>query len=172
MGHWALVKLAISVASRGGWRDALIGHADRCPSCRRWLAGREEARKALIQAEDAGRREDLWPRLERVLNAKSAASEKSSAARAPALRRRTSFWRWAAAAGGIGVAAAIVFFLGSHSLRPGPEPKIPVAPASDSLRILSASVAGRPAEMYVVEALEDRMILVWVERKEKEGERS
>lgn len=172
MGHWALVKLGVRVLPGGKWRNALIEHVDGCPSCRARLVGRDEARSLLVQAEDVGGPETIWLRIDQVLRAESVASEKPSTARAPARRDRASWWRWAAAAGGIGFAAAIVFFIAGDMLRRGTPAGFPPPPALDSLRIISARVAGRPADIYVVHVPEGRMNLVWMESQQEKGERS
>lgn len=174
MGHWALVKLAVSLLPRGKWRDVLIRHAEDCPGCRTRLAGRNEARGVLVQAEDFGRPEKIRPRVELVLSSEPITSGRPSVSPASAGRRRSFPWRWAAVAGGIGVAAAITLFL----LIPGDRlwraagPGVPAVPAADSLRILSARIADRPAELYIVDIPEDRMTLVWMGQQPEKGERS
>jgi len=173
MGHWALVKLAVWILPNGKRRDAIIEHVDGCPSCGARLAGRNEARGVLVKAEDVGGPENIWPRVEHVLNTESSASVRPSAIRISAGRRRLFPWRWAAVAGGICVAAAITLLVvPGVRLRRAAGPGFPAVPTSESLRILSASVAGRPAELYVVDVPEDRMTLVWFERQPEKGERS
>jgi hypothetical protein len=164
MGHWALVKRMVSVLPRGGWRDALIRHAEGCPACRTRLAGRDEARGVLVQADQIGRLEKIWPFVEKGI------SRESRPAKRP--RRGPRLWLWAAAAGGIGVAAAMGFLILGNGSSGGVERRFAAVPAADSLRILSASVAGRPADLYVVDIPEDRMTLVWMGQQPEKGERS
>jgi len=165
MGHWALVKLAVSVSPRGWSREAALRHIDRCPSCRSRLAGLEEAQRVLIQAEDVGRLDEIWPSVAKPVPADPAFGQRET-------RRGARLLRWAAAAGGIGGAVAVILLALGVLVPRGVEYASGAAPPAGLLRISAASVAGRPAELYVVEVPEDRMILVWVEKQSEKGEHS
>jgi len=174
MGHWALVKLAVSVFPRGKVRDAVFRHVDRCPSCQARLVDREAARKWLVQADQLSGLDGIWPAVRKAMDmspAPTAVAERGAAflsappPSGPALR----FLRWAAAAGGIVGAAALILLALSAFGPMGVDYAAGTVPPSDPLQIQSASIAGRPADAYVIEIPEDRMILVWVEPRPRKG---
>jgi len=168
MGHWVLVKFAVSVLPPGRGREAAFRHIDRCPACRERLVGLEEARRVLIQAENVGCLDEIWPFVDNEMKAHPVPAGRAFEKRER--RRGSRLWRWAAAAGGIaGAVAVILLALGVLAPR-SVNYASGAVPPTDSLRILSASVAGRPAELYVVEVPEDQMILVWVEKQSDKGD--
>lgn len=163
MGHWALVKLAVSVLPRGWSREAVLRHIDRCPTCRSRLVGPEEAQRVLIQAEDVGRLDGIWPSVEKEMRAKLLPADRAFGQRET--RRGSALLRWATAAGGIGGAVAVLLLALSVLVPRGVKYASGAAPPVGLLRISAASVAGGPAELYIIEVPEDRMILVWVDKQ-------
>jgi hypothetical protein len=170
MGHWALVKFAVLVLPRGRGREAVLRHIDRCPTCRARLVGMEEARRVLIQAENVGRLDEIWASVDKAMKAKPVPAGRAFERRER--RRGSRLLRWAAAAGGIGGAVAVILLALGVLVPRGVDDASGAAPPADSLRIFTASIAGRPAELYVVEAPEDRMIFVWAEKQPEKGELS
>jgi hypothetical protein len=170
MGHWALVKFAVSVLPRGRGREreAAFRHIDHCPTCQERLVGLGEARRVLIQAENVGRLDEIWPSIDKAIKAKPAPAAR--AFERSERRRGSRLWRWAAAGGIAGAVAVILLALGVLAPRSVNYVSGAARPA-DSLRILTASGAGQPAELYVVEVPEDQMILVWVEKQSDKGDR-
>ncbi|MBN1940156.1 MAG: hypothetical protein JW843_11250 [Candidatus Aminicenantes bacterium] len=177
MGHWALVKFAVSILPRGGIRDAVFGHVDRCPSCQARLVGREDARRWIVQAGQVGGLDGLWPAIRESLDSGpvprpsvqgSAAFQAASPLHGPGSR----LLRWAAAAGGVAAAVLAVAAVVTLVVPQGVDLAGAASPSPDSLRIVSASVGGRPAETYIIEIPEDRMVLVWFEPSASRGERS
>jgi hypothetical protein len=177
MGHWALVKLAVSVLPRGGIREAILRHVDRCPACQARLIGRADARRWLVQADQVGGQDGLWPAVRKALDqatASRAAVQGSAAFRAapPPPGPKSRALRWAAAAGGIGAAVLAVLTVLTLFLPRGVNLAEAADASPDPLRIVSASIGGGPAETYIIEIPEDRLVLVWFEPKSNRGESS
>ena len=174
MGHWALTKLAVRVLPRGKAREAVFRHIDRCPACQARLVGREDAKRFLVQGGDIGGLDGLWPAVHKARKAQSCLAQESAAriVTSPSPDSGNRVLRWAVAVGGIGAAAVATLLILSVTSPRGVGFAAGAALPADSLRIQSASVAGKPAEAYIIEIPENRMILVWVEPKAEKGERS
>jgi len=174
MGHWALIKLAVRVLPRGRAREAVFRHIDRCSACQARLVGREEAKRWLVQAGDIGGLDGLWPSIRKAIKSQPCLARESAARieTSPSPGAGSRILRWAAAAGGIGAATAATALILSLISPRGVGFASGAVPPADPLRIQSASIAGKPAETYIIEIPEHRMILVWVEPKAEKGERS
>lgn len=176
MGHWAIIKSAVSILPRGRLREAVFRHVDACPACQARLIGREDARKCLVQADQIGGLDKIWPAVCTAIKAgpdPRLAVRGGTAFRAAAHPRpKGRTLRWAAAAGGIAGAAAAIIFVTALIIPRGVNFAGAADPSPDPLRILSASIGGLPAETYIIPIPEDRMILVWFEPKPDKGERS
>jgi len=135
------------------WRGYLIEwHRDRCPRCQAGLAGREEARRLLVRAEDIASGLDLWPRARKAI-AGGAGTLKPAAA-APRL-----IWRIALSYAGAVLLAVFVlwFFRSGISVRTGP-----AAASQDSrIRINYLRVGGEPATAYIYQPSGTDLVVVW-----------
>jgi|GEM_PF-1658313 len=177
MGHWALVKLAVSVLPRGGLREGVLRHVETCPACQTRLIGREDARRFLVQADQIGGLDGLWPAIRKAMDAGPASRPVVQGGAAyrtssPPSRPKRRFLRWAAATGGLGGAVLAVLTILALVVPRSVDFAGAAESQSDPLRIVSASVGGRPAETYIIEIPEDRMILVWVEPRSEKGGQS
>jgi len=162
LGHAEVVGILFRLVRFRRFRDRVWRHIDNCPSCQARLAGREDARRVLFRADDAGGLDGLWPAVRRAISAESTRPVPASAfTAAPAVRRNA--WRWAAAAGGLAAAAlltaGLVRTFMSGTVR---SPNLPGA--NGGLRIEYARIAGEPAQTIIVHEKDPEMIIVWVEK--------
>jgi hypothetical protein len=139
-----------------GLKDRMISrHMGRCPSCRESLASREEIRRILVQEEDIGGLDGLWPGMEGKLNRPARRDSRSG-------RRKGWILGFTAAGALAGVFAGVLVFnifltRFSPSLRQG-----------GSFEIHHIRVDNRPARTFIVKPPESDMILVWAEKSPKE----
>jgi hypothetical protein len=151
-----------------------LRHVEKCPACQARLIGREDARRWLVQADQIGGLDGLWPAIRKAMDAgpaPRAVAQGGAAflASSPPSRPKLRFLRWAAATSGLGGAALAILTILALVVPRGVDFAGAADPQHDSLRIVSASVAGQPAETYIIEIPENRMILVWIEPRSEKG---
>jgi len=153
MGHSGILDVLVRVLPLAVWKAAVVRHMEECPSCRRRLAGREEVRRLLVQAEDLGDLSGIWPSVRRRLG--SARRD----VRAGAASHRSLLWRWTAALGGSAAAALLIIGLLGYLGTPEPGG----GPDGSGFRLAYARIGGRPAGTVVFQPADADMIVVWVE---------
>jgi TonB family protein len=68
MRHAKWIDLFYAVLPFHAWKISLLGrHIEGCPECASRLVTREEARRALVQTEDLGDLDAVWPAVQKAL---------------------------------------------------------------------------------------------------------
>ena len=108
MRHSKIIDILYAAASFSLWKDALLRrHIEKCEACSSRLASREEARGILVQPEEVGPLDSLWPAVRSEILIKPVPDLASNAG----YRFSRSAWRWASAAAGLLVAVLATFWL-------------------------------------------------------------
>ncbi len=134
------------------WRDFLIRrHIQECPECQKKLAGVEEVKPFLIQEEEVGGLEGLWPEIKTKLS-----QEKRKKLRP--LRPRL---RWAFRAVGLFVAiAAGIWLYRIFTLDKSPLKESLV----ERFQINYIRIEDKPARAFLFQPHDSEMIFVWAEK--------
>jgi anti-sigma factor RsiW len=167
MDHSGIVEFFCRVLPVPAWKSGLAGHLESCPACAARLAGKDEVRRILVQAEDLGGLDEIWPAVKRAMAPDSGPGRPAGTPLSrPGLRGKSGrpAVRWAAAGCGLALAAALlvgtVRYLGHPS----------ASGAGDSMAetggfiLHSARIENEPANAYIIHPRDDGMVVVWVEK--------
>ncbi len=163
MSHSGIVELLYRLVPLRVVRARLAAHAEKCPACAGFLADRDEVKQVLVAAADLGRLKDIWPAIRAGETADGPGTFKAD----PHVHyrsARTSARVWGRlAAVGAGISAAVIMtvftvdYFGAGSIqRNGPA-------ARPGFELHYARIGPNPADTFVVESPEDRMVLIWFE---------
>jgi len=159
MGHSILTDLIYRILPFRAWKGWLLrNHTEGCPGCRKRLVSREEARLLLVQADEVGDLDRLWPSIKERLRDKAKKDEKNLSSR-PAMAKM-----WRLAATGITVlliAAAVNFWL---IRRPRPETPIQGGPSpaeTEQVQIHYVKIDNEPAQTFIFQPRDSNIIIVW-----------
>jgi anti-sigma factor RsiW len=169
MGHSGIVELLYRILPVPAWKSGLARHMENCPACSARLAGRDEVRRVLVQAEDLGGLDDVWPAVKRALGPVAGGGRPNAIPLSrPALKNKSvrpaPAVRWAAAGCGLVLAAALLVGTVRYLGHPG------ASGAGDSLAetsgfiLHSARIENEPANTYIIHPQDDGMVIVWVEK--------
>jgi hypothetical protein len=162
MPHFKLMDLFYRLAPFPSWKAGLLrGHIEKCPECGRRLAGREEARRVLVQVRDVGDLDRLWPAIsDRIRGIRPSLEPDLGPARevAPTLK---GGWRLAAAAAGMSLAVvltlALVNFFRSPSISGGG-----IAQGeTDQVQIHYVRIDNEPARTFIFKPHDSDVVIVW-----------
>ncbi|MBM3293981.1 MAG: hypothetical protein FJY82_05585 [Candidatus Aminicenantes bacterium] len=162
LGHAEVVGFLFRLVRFRRLRDRIWRHIESCPSCQARLAGREDARRVLFRADDAGGLDGLWPAVRRAISDAAVKPVPASAFTAAPSGRRNA-WRWAAAVGGLAAAALLTVGI-IRTFMSGTVRAPAFAGANGGLRIEYARIAGQTAQTIIVREKNPDMIIVWVEK--------
>lgn len=169
MRHSEIVELLYRLSPVPAWKSGLARHMENCPVCSARLAGREEVRRALVQAEDLGGLDDVWPAVKREMGpvAGGGRSDAIPLSR-PALKAGQSLHapalRWAAAGCGLALAAALLVGIVRYLGHPGASGSGDSMAETSGFILHSARIENEPANTYIIHPKDNGMVVVWVEK--------
>jgi len=142
---------------------------ESCPACSSRLAGKDEVRRVLVQAEDLGDLDDFWPAVKRAMGP---ASERTRSVETPLSRaalKNKSFRparavRWAAAGCGLALAAALLVGTVRYLGHPDASGSGDSMAETGGFILHSARIENEPANTYIIHPQDDGMVVVWVEK--------
>ncbi|NIM58765.1 MAG: hypothetical protein GTO16_07445 [Candidatus Aminicenantes bacterium] len=133
------------------WQDFLLQkHIQNCPACQENLASLEETKSLLIQGEDVGGLEDLWPKVKLKL----AEQERKE--------RFFQVQRLAWAVGAAFLVLAIVLGIWFYQLTP--RGKTPEEDIISPFQIKYIRIYDQPARTYIFQPQDSNMIIIWAEK--------
>ncbi len=133
------------------WQDVLLKkHIQNCPACQENLASPEEIKSLLIQGEDVGGLEGLWPKVNMQLTKEK---KKEKLFRLP---------RWAWAVGAAFLLLAIVLGIWFYQLTPSG--KTPEEDITSPFKIKYIRIYDQPARTYLFQPHDSNMIIIWAEK--------
>jgi len=167
-GTLGIVELLYRLLPIPAWKAGLARHMESCPACSQRLAGREDVRRVLVQADDLGGLDKIWPAVKRG----SARTWKRSARpgsgyRAPLSRPRPAARSDRPLGGGL-----VRFGLGDRALvgtvrylgRPDVSGGGDSLAETDGFVLHSARIENEPAKTYIIHPPDDGMIVVWLKK--------
>jgi hypothetical protein len=142
---------------------------ENCPECSARLAGREEVRRVLVQAEDLGGLDDIWPAVKRAMGpASGAARSVETPLSRPALKNKSvrpaPAVRWAVVGSGLALAAALLVGTVRYLGHPGASGAGDSIAETNGFILHSARIENEPANTYIINPPDDGMVVVWVEK--------
>lgn len=160
MEHAKIIDFLYRILPVHSWKDRILGgHMDRCPACRGRLVSREDARRVLVQAEEIGDLEHLWPSIQNKLANKDK-KEGMGMVTKPAM---VKMWRLAAA--GIAVllvAAALNFWLLQKPRPEGTAASGGLGPAkTEQVQIHYVRIENEPAQTFVFQPRDSNIVIIW-----------
>ena len=169
MGHSGIVELLCRVLPVPAWKSGLARHMENCPACSKKLAGREDVRRVLVQAQDMGGLDDIWPAVKRGISPASAAGRTAGAPFSGAALKTTPVRpapavRWAAAGCGLALAAALLVGTVRYLGNPDASGSGDSMAETSGFILHSARIENEPANTYIFHPQDDGMVIVWVEK--------
>lgn len=134
------------------WRDFLIRiHIQKCSLCQTRLAGVEDVKSVLIQENEVGNLEGLWPSVRRKLNKEEREERRIYKPR----------WRWAFAVAVflVVVISGIWFY---HIFTPKKSPS--GEELVERFQINYIRIEEKPASAFLFQPKDSDMIFVWTEK--------
>jgi len=159
MGHSILIEFIYRIFPFRSWKGWLLRHhMEGCPGCRKRLVSREEARLLLVQADEVGDLNRLWPSIKERLGEKAKKDEKNLSSK-PAMAK---MWRLAAAAVAILLIAAGVNFWLLRKPRPDtPLQGGPISAETEQVQIHYVKIDNEPAQTFIFQPRDSNIIIVW-----------
>ncbi len=169
MGHSEIVEFLFRILPVPAWKSGLAGHMESCPACSTRLAGRDEVRHVLVQAEDLGGLDDIWPAVKSAMALDSGSGRPDGApVSSPVLRtkpgRPAPAVRWALAGSGLALAAALLVGTIRYLEHPGASGARDSVAETGGFILHSARIENEPANIYIIHPRDDGMVVVWVEK--------
>jgi hypothetical protein len=162
MGHSILIELIYRILPFRAWKGWLLrNHMERCPGCRKRLVSREEARLILVQADDVGDLDRLWPSIKDRLGEKAKKSEKSALSK-PAMAKMGLLAAPAVAV--LLIAAAVNFWLFQ---KPRPDTPLQGGPSpaeTEQVQIHYVKIDDEPAQTFIFQPRDSNIIIIWAGR--------
>ncbi len=146
-----MVNFLFSIFPFKIWQNFLLQkHIQNCPACQENLASLEETKSLLIQEEEVGGLERLWPKVKLQLTKEK---RKERLFRLP---------RWGWAVGAAFLLIAIVLGIWFYQL--APPGKTPEEDITSPFQIKYIRIYDKPARTYLFQPQDSNMIIIWAEK--------
>jgi len=164
MGHARIIDFVCRILPFHSWKDRLLhGHVENCPACRERLVSREDARRILVQVEEIGGLERLWPSIENILASDDKKARETSLPR-PAI---VKMWRLAAGLAVLLAAVALNFWLLQKPRQDNLASGAGANPAEvEQVQIRYVRIENEPAQTFIFQPRDSNIIIVWAGRNQ------
>lgn len=168
MRHTRWIDLVFRLLPFPSWKGRLIvRHVEKCPECGARLASRDEARRILTQADEVGDLAGMWPAV-RARIGSCAPAETAAPLFEP---RLAPAWRWAAALGGLVLAAAVTFavvenFRTGGGMKSGAGAGLFAVSDPADISLDYVRIDNHPARTLVFKPRDSRLVIVWAEKNQ------
>jgi hypothetical protein len=171
MGHAKWIEFVYRLLPFLSWKGALLRrHVEKCAICEARLVSRDEARRLMVQADDAEAWADLWPAVQTNIAVDPVSAQSADAREG----KRTSApgWRWAVAFAGLGLAVFMTFAVvayfrtGPAAGHPGGESAVFAGSAAAGLSLDYVRIGNEPARTLIFKPRGSNMVIVWAEKNQ------
>ena len=171
MRHAEWIDLVYRLLPFHSWKGVLLRrHVEKCAACQARLASRDDARRLLVQADDAEAWADVWPAVRANIDVGAVVDDaiealESERAAAPA-------WRWVVAFAGLGLAVFMTFAVVAY-FRTGPRPgrsgggsAVFTGSTAAGLSLDYVRIGNEPARTLIFKPRGANMVIVWAEKNQ------